>query len=44
MSFSVDELKGAISRGIASPNLFRVYLPALPGIVSTRQLNLLCKE
>jgi len=44
MPFSVDELKGAISRGIAAPNLFRVYLPALPGIIGTRQLNLLCKD
>ena len=44
MVYSVDQLKGALSRGIASPNLFRVYLPALPGIVDTRTLNLLCKN
>jgi|TARA_B110000908_G_scaffold170834_1_gene231556 hypothetical protein len=44
MSFSVDEFKGAISKGIAVPNMFRVYLPALPGVVTTRQLNLLCKD
>jgi len=44
MVYSVDQLKGALSKGIASPNLFRVYLPALPGIVDTRTLNLLCKN
>jgi len=44
MSFSVDEFKGAISKGIAVPNMFRVYLPALPGVVTARQLNLLCKD
>jgi hypothetical protein len=44
MSFSIDEFKGAVSKGIAVPNMFRVYLPSLPGIVTTRQLNLLCKD
>lgn len=44
MVYSVDQLKGALSRGLAAPNLFRVYLPALPGIVDTRTLNLLCKN
>ena len=44
MVYSVDQLKGALSRGLATPNLFRVYLPALPGIVDTRTLNLLCKN
>lgn len=44
MVYSVDQLKGALSRGLAVPNLFRVYLPALPGIVDTRTLNLLCKN
>ncbi len=44
MVYSVNQLKGSLSQGLAAPNLFRVYLPALPGIVDTRTLNLLCKN
>jgi hypothetical protein len=47
MAYSVDQLKGAISKGggLATTNLFRVILPAL-GAKSggaTREYNLICK-
>jgi len=47
MAYSVDQLKGAISKGggLAMTNLFRVILPAL-GAKSggaTREYNLICK-
>ena len=46
MSYSVEQLKSIISRkgGIAQANMWKVFLPALPGVQSARDLNVLCKD
>ena len=47
MGYSIDELKGVISKGggIAKTNVFRVILPAFAGVTGQdqRSINLLCK-
>ena len=42
---SIDQLKSLASQkgGFARPNVFRVFLPSLPG-AGSREINLLCKE
>lgn len=44
MTYSIDELKSLVAtgRGIAKPNLFRVFLPSIAGPTAT-ELNLLCR-
>jgi hypothetical protein len=46
MSYSVEQLKSIISRkgGIAQANMWKVHLPPLPGVQSSRDLNVLCKD
>jgi len=46
MSYNVEQLKSLISRrgGIAQANMWKVYLPPLPGVQSSRELNVLCKD
>jgi hypothetical protein len=46
MSYSVEQLKSLISRkgGIAQANMWKVHLPPLPGVQSSRDLNVLCKD
>ncbi len=47
MGYSIDELKGVISKGggVAKTNVFRVILPPLGGVAGQdqRSINLLCK-
>lgn len=42
----VDDFKSIVSTkgGIARANLFAVSLPGLPGIATTEEMNLLCKD
>lgn len=42
----VDDFKSLVSSkgGIARANLFTVALPGLPGIATTEEMNLLCKD
>jgi len=46
MSYNVEQLKSLISRrgGVAQANMWKVHLPALPGVQSSRDLNVLCKD
>lgn len=46
MTFSVDQMKSLISAkgGLAMANLWKVQLPSLPGVVSSYELNMLCKD
>ena len=46
MSYNVEQLKSLISRrgGVAQANMWKVQLPALPGVQSSRDLNVLCKD
>lgn len=46
MSYNVEQLKSLISRrgGVAQANMWKVHLPALPGVQSSRELNVLCKD
>jgi hypothetical protein len=42
---SIDQLKALASQkgGMARPNVFRVFLPSMPG-ATAREINLLCKD
>jgi hypothetical protein len=42
---SIEQLKSLISSkgGVAKPNIFRVFLPSIPG-ASSSEVNLLCKD
>lgn len=46
--YSIEDLKGHVSQGggLAKPNLYRVYLPQLPGFdgVTTKDIDLLCTQ
>lgn len=46
--YSIEDLKGYVSKsgGLAKPNLYRVYLPQLPGFngVTTKDIDLLCTQ
>lgn len=46
MSYNVEQLKSLISRkgGLAQANMWKVHLPSLPGVQSSRDLNVLCKD
>ena len=43
MTFKVDQLKSAVSQGLAMTNLFRVLLPPIDAVSGPYQLNVLCK-
>lgn len=46
--YSIEDLKGYVSKsgGLAKPNLYRVYLPQLPGFkgATTKDIDLLCTQ
>ena len=46
MAYSIDDLKGQLTTGMARPFLWRVFLPAISGEfgITTRRINLLCKN
>lgn len=43
---TIDQFKSLISAkgGVARANVFRVRLPSLPGVASSRDISLLCKD
>jgi len=44
MAFSLEDFKGQIAQsgGVASGNLYKVFLPQITGFADTRDLNVLC--
>ena len=46
MTYSIDDLKGEFSPGLAKTSLWRVFLPSVDGAfgITTRRLNVLCKS
>ena len=46
MAYSIDELKGEFSTGLARTSMWRVFLPSVSGAfgITTRRLNILCKN
>lgn len=46
MTYSVDQMRSFISAkgGFAQPSLWKVDLPRLPGVASSYDLNLLCRD
>ena len=46
MAYSINELKGEFSTGLARTSMWRVFLPSVGGAfgITTRRLNVLCKN